>query len=294
MIKITVPASSANLGVGFDCLGVALDVYAEFSFAYSDVLSIDGCSPEYQNENNLVYRSYLHASKFLALDSKPILININSDIPEARGLGSSASCVVAGVLAAYSLSNTPLNYDDILYLCNELEGHPDNVAPALLGGLIASAQFNDQIYTQEYQVHSKFSFIILVPNFEVATEHARKVLPDTVKHKDAVSNQTKLLFAMEAFAQGDSLLLKNCLKDALHEPYRMQLIHEYEVIKAILEESGALETLISGSGPTLLGIFDSDIPTSVISTRLEELEYKWTLNHVRIDTRGAHICLTNI
>ncbi|MEG2253974.1 MAG: homoserine kinase, partial [Vagococcus sp.] len=128
MICIKVPATTANLGVGFDCLGMALDIYSYFYFKPSKFLQISGCPTEYQNDNNLVYQAYLEAMTELGLEPSPIKLVIKSDIPLERGLGSSSACVVAGVLGAYALAGQPVDQEKILALCTKIEGHPDNVA----------------------------------------------------------------------------------------------------------------------------------------------------------------------
>lgn len=293
MIKIRVPATSANLGIGFDCLGMAINQFATFYFSKHHELMITGCEPGYDTENNLVYHAYLRTIKHLQRNPDPLRIHVDSDIPMSRGLGSSASFIVAGVLAAYHLTNTPYQTEEIIQLCTELEGHPDNVVPAILGGLVASMQSNKSIETHVYPVHSNYHFVIFVPDFTLSTQVARDALPEYIAHHEAVENQTKLLFALHSFADGNQDLLKECLDDALHEPYRKQFIPEFDTIKDIVRNTGGLTAIISGSGPTLLGIYTNDIPLGALRHHIHRLKYQWNVLEVTIDTKGAEVCSTN-
>lgn len=290
MIHISVPATTANLGVGFDTLGMALTMRANFYVSYHEELDISGCQKEFQSEDNLVYQSYKKAMNQLNYPIKPLKLRIDSPIPHARGLGSSATCVVAGILAAYALTNTPINQQNILALSTEIEGHPDNVAPAILGGLIASTSVDGYVHYQEYPVHPSYTFVALSPDFTLSTELARKSLPDTLSFKDVVAQQSRLLFSLKALETGDSSLLSLMLKDILHEPYRGPLIHDYDALGDILREQGAVSHVISGSGPTVLALFKEEVPEPFLTDKSIELSYNWSCTVLDIDTKGAIIC----
>ncbi|MGX7059570.1 homoserine kinase [Vagococcus humatus] len=290
MIEIRVPATSANLGLGFDCLGMALTMEASVQFSSSDQLIITGCDKKYQGADNLIYQAYCHGMSYLNQVALPVHIHINSPIPPARGLGSSATCVVAGILAAYGLTGTPVNREEVLKLATELEGHPDNVAPAILGGLTASYQGEKQIYTITYPVHSSYRFAVFIPDFPLETQKARAVLPQQIAFSEAVSNQSQLLCMLESLKQGEGTWLKEVLKDHLHEPYRKKLITEYEQVKKIAERTGAISLVISGSGPTLLAIYQEQVPLAELTAELKQLEHKWDCQELSIETKGAYIC----
>lgn len=290
MIHISVPATTANLGVGFDTLGMALTMRANFHVSYHDLLAISGCPKEFQTEDNLVYQAYSKAMTFLKQPIKPIQLIIDSPIPHSRGLGSSATCVVAGILAAYALTGTPINKQDILALSTEIEGHPDNVAPAILGGLIASTNVNGHVYYQEYPVHPSYTFVAFSPDFTLSTKKARESLPEVLPFKDVVTQQSRLLFSLKALELGDPSLLSLMLKDIIHEPYRGPLIHDYEALGQILITEGAVSYIISGSGPTVLAIFSGEVPEIFLTEKQLKLGYNWSCVTLDIDTKGAMIC----
>ena len=145
MIKITVPATSANLGIGYDTLGMAVSLYSHFTFERADKLTITGCPEEFQNENNLVYVSFVDALAAWGEPAFPVAIDIQTDVPVARGLGSSSTCVVAGIMAAAALTGHTVDRAELVRIATEVEGHPDNVAPAILGGAVCSFTPTDSL-----------------------------------------------------------------------------------------------------------------------------------------------------
>lgn len=289
MIEIRVPATTANMGVGFDCLGMAVSLYATFCVALSDKLIISGCEKRYQNESNLVWLSYCHTLKKYDIPTSPVSLVIESDIPLARGLGSSATCVVAGVVAANELYNLNLSKQDILLVCTEIEGHPDNVAPAVLGGCVASYKINTDILIKKYNVHSDYVFVALIPEVEVSTEQARKVLPKAIEFEDAVSNEAKLVFFLEALETGKTNHLNTLLDDSLHEPYRKELIPEYDKIKKVISELSGY-SFISGSGSTMLGIFKENIDLDLLEKEVKKLSSGWKVVSLSVDRKGVILC----
>lgn len=290
MVKIKVPATSANIGVGFDCLGLALKKYAYFEFDWSEDLKITGCPPAFQTSDNLVYQAYVYTMEYLGELVRPISLTIESSIPYERGLGSSATCVVGGVLGAFELTGIPYDWEKILKIATEIEGHPDNVAPAILGGLIASYLGEQQVVTQSYPVHPSFKWVSFIPNFTTSTKASREALPQKLQFKDAVANQSKLLFALQALAEGNSVLLKMVMDDQLHEPYRKLLIHEYEAIRQIALASGAACVFISGSGPTLIGVYQKEVNLKQLKEKCQQLKSSWECHIVDIDQEGVKVC----
>lgn len=290
MVKIQVPATTANVGVGFDCLGIALNLYTYFTFEEADEFSISGCEERFQNEDNLVYTSFLKALTYLKKEVKGVSIIIDSNVPVSRGLGSSATCVVGGVLGAYELTNTEIDKEAILKICTEIEGHPDNVAPAIYGGLMASYQSEKSVISVPYLVDERFHFLALIPDFETKTEEARKVLPKELPFATAVRNSAKLSVVLKGFEMYESNILSEVMSDEIHEPYRKPLIHEYDEVRAICEEIESVCFYISGSGSTLMNVMRDADRVELIQKRLDELNYGWKCVMLDVDRAGASIC----
>ena len=199
-MTIRVPATTANLAAGFDVLGCALGLYNTLSFTPAERLSFSGCDEQYQTTENLAYVAYERVWRELRRsDVPPVHIHIQADIPVCRGLGSSAALIAAGAMAANIMAGKPFDKRQLLSLTTEIEGHPDNLAPALLGGLTASMLLGGQVYTVEYLPHPELRFVALSPDFPLSTHEARRVLPSMVSHSDAVRNAGFL--AVDTIAQ---------------------------------------------------------------------------------------------
>lgn len=252
MLLVRVSATSANCCVGFDCLGIALNLYNTFTFEKSDNFSFKGFKEKYCScDNNLVYYSYKRVFDKLNKKTIPVEIGFSGDIPVSRGLGSSSSLIVAGVYAANYFLGNPLNDLDMLNICGEIEGHPDNVAPAIFGGLVASFKDENGYRSIKYPINSDLKFITVIPPFELSTNQARSVLPDKYNRFDVVNNLSRIVNLPYAFSNGDIELLFNLFEDKIHEPYRGKLIDGYFEIKKICQEY-RLPFAISGSGSTML------------------------------------------
>lgn len=289
MIEIKVPATTANLGIGFDCLGCALDIYAHFQVELSDELKFEGCPEKYQNKNNLFYTSYTYACEQNGIEPANLHIMIDSDIPVSRGLGSSAAMIVGGIIAANQLHDLHLDKQQVLEIATKIEGHPDNVAPAIYGGFTASFM-SDEVVTVSYPIYSRYRFIVLIPNFEVSTHEARQVLPKQISYQDAIHNISRMAAWLRGIETGNDKLLSQAGDDCLHEPYRKKLIHEYEEVKKICLEENASAFLISGSGPTLLAITQEEDFADRIRNNLKELTYHWQIQVCDIDRKGVESC----
>lgn len=289
-ITIRVPATSANIGVGFDTLGLALQKYGYFTFEKNEQLVIEGCPEEYANENNLVYQAYQFACKEIGQPVDPIHLIIETDIPMSRGLGSSASCVVAGVTAAFYLNDLPFDPMKGLEIATKIEGHPDNVAPAIFGGFIASALIDGEIFTANYPIHPCYHFLVLIPDFATQTQAARAVLPKELSFATAVRNNGKLALLFHTLANEQPERLKKLLSDELHEPYRQELIKEFSEVKEICTTNNSAGFYISGSGSTLMNIMTQPEEVLQIQQRLKKLEHHWLAELVQIDYEGMVVC----
>ena len=259
MVSVRVPATSANLGPGFDCLGLALDLYARFDFQLlTRGLEITGCREEESGEDNLVYRAYIYTLKFFGLDDLGLRLRIDSDIPLSRGLGSSAACVASGILGAAALHGLSLIDGDALKLASVLVGHPDNAAPAIYGGLRVSLTEDGRALSLPYAVHPALRFLALVPDFELRTADARAALPQSVPMKDAVYNLSHTAFLLKALEAGDPELIRLAARDRLHQDARFKLIPGAAALKERMEQAGAAACCLSGAGPTMLCLYTGD------------------------------------
>ncbi len=292
MIKVMVPATSANIGPGFDCLGLALNMYNSFSFAEIESgLVIEGCEKKYQNENNLVYVAMKKCFDKVGYQPKGIKIVTQTDVPVSRGLGSSATCIVAGLVGANEISGRQLSKDDILLLATEMEGHPDNVAPAIFGGMVTSVYQDDKVFYSDINVAKGLKFCALIPDFKLSTEKARSVLPKKVDYKDAVYNIGRVSLMVTALSTGKFELLKVGCQDKLHQDYRGELINNYFDIIEKCEEYGSLGAFLSGAGPTIMLMLrerDKEF-TKKIGAFLNSLENKWEVIELEFDCKGVQV-----
>ena len=290
MIKITVPATSANLGIGYDTLGMAVSLYSHFTFERADELQITGCPEEFQNEDNLVYASLADALREWGEEPFPVSIDIQTEVPVARGLGSSSTCVVAGIMAAAALTGHTVDRAELVRIATAVEGHPDNVAPAILGGAVCS-------FTPEgglprclrYEVSDRLRFITIIPPYEVHTSEARKVVPKTVALSDAVWQMGRIAGMTRGLEAGDLALIAEANDDRLQEPFRRSLIPDYDDIRATCLDGGAGTLWISGSGSTLMAVTDDTIIAKFLQVRLREAFPTCETRILTCDTEGAQI-----
>ncbi|WFA08422.1 homoserine kinase [Tissierella sp. Yu-01] len=292
MIKVRVPATSANMGPGFDSIGIALSLYNTFTFEEIprgvEIISYD---ERFNNEDNLVYLSMIKTMEKVGHKVGGIRITIESEIPVSRGLGSSAACIIGGVLGANELADSPLTKDEILKIATNIEGHPDNVAPALFGGLVTSIMEGKEILHNQISVAKGLEFVALIPDLTLSTSRARSVLPKKIKYEDAVFNVSRVALMISALSNGDFQLLKYGLQDRLHQPYRSKLIPDFNMIMDICIENDSLGTFLSGAGPTVMALtndFDGDF-TNRLQKKLNNLRNKWTIKELKIDQQGSVI-----
>ncbi len=257
MIKIKIAATTSNIGPGFDCLGVALDLYNEFSFELADRLTISGCPEQYCNEDNLVYRAYAHTMKKLTKTVRPIAIQFTNSVPISRGLGSSATCILAGILAANQFSGANLSNEQLLETALELEHHPDNLAPALYGGMVLSITSQSKIVSQKIKLHDDLAFVAIVPDYQLSTEKSRAVLPKQLSYEQTVFNIGRSALLISALENGNYHLLKHACDDAIHQPFRKHLIPQYDQIESLAYDYGAYAFYLSGAGSTMIALCDA-------------------------------------
>ena len=249
MIKITVPATSANLGIGYDTLGMAVSLYSHFTFERAKTLTITGCPEEFQNEGNLVYVSFVDALAAWGEEPFPVSIDIQTDVPVARGLGSSSTCVVAGIMAAAALTGHTVTREELVAIAASVEGHPDNVAPAILGAAVCSFTPEGALpRCLRYNVSDKLRFLTIIPPYEVHTSAARKVVPAEVPLSTAVWQMGRIAGLTRGLETGDAQLIADANDDRLQEPYRRALIPDYDAIREACLSGGAKTMWISGSG----------------------------------------------
>lgn len=274
-VTVRIPATSANLGPGFDCLALALDLWnrAVFTLKNSDFLveiQGEGAGQIASNRQNLMVRAFLHFYKRFNIAAPPGLhIQCNNQVPLGSGLGSSATATLGGLLAAQALSGYPASQYEILKLACELEGHPDNAAAALLGGLAIVAWDKDVVITRRIEL-SKVRAVVVLPDLKLSTRAARAALPVTVPLKDAVYNLGRTALVVEALRNGDMDLLTQCMDDRLHQPYRLEMIPGGKAALEAARAAGAAAAVISGAGPSLIAFPVGD-PERVAAAMQSEL-----------------------
>lgn len=286
---VRVPATSANVGVGFDCLGIALDLTATFLMAPAEKLEIVGCEERFCGEDNLVWQSYLAACERLGADPTPLHITILSPIPLSGGLGSSSACVIAGIAAAMALSGDGFDRERALELACAEEGHPDNVAPALLGGLVSSFVDGGATTSTRMDVAGNLRFVAVAPPYEVRTADARRVLPEEVSRETAVWQMGRCVATVRALELGDADLLARACHDRLHEPYRARLIPDYDSLRAAALEAGACAFMISGSGSTMLAVANGDEDAARVANALSATCPGYWLRTLPANTLGTTV-----
>ena len=289
---VSVPATTGNLGPGFDCLGAALSLYNRFSFAPADQLQItavgDGAEQVERDEKNLVYQGVAKVYGKLGKAIPPFALHIETNIPLSRGLGSSATAIVGGIFGGNLLAGSPLSPKELLYLAIEMEGHPDNVAPAVLGGcqLMADSPDGDWLFCP-LQWHSSLAVVVAIPDFELSTAKARQVLPKAVSMHDAVFNASHLALLTHALQNGDRAWLRGGLQDRLHQPYRQSLITGMAAVEAAALRAGAYGMVISGAGPTLLAV----VPQSHTAQVAQAMQSAW--QDLGITSRALPLAIAN-
>jgi len=291
-VTIRVPATTANLGPGFDAFGCALSLYTDVTFEETECgLEITGCPEAFTGPDNLVYVSYCAALNTMSEEVRGVKIHIESQIPICRGLGSSAALLVAGAMGANVLRGNKLSTQGLLNITNAMEGHPDNLAPAFYGGLTASMVDNGLPVTVNFPLHPDWEFLALVPDFTLSTPKARAVLPKDVSRADAIYNISHGAMVLKALELGDEKLLRTAMQDRLHQNYRRNLIQDYDQIEALVRTTGA-GFCLSGAGPTLLCITRNAGLEEKLARKLPAITTaNWEMLPLHIDFEGAKVIL---
>jgi homoserine kinase len=299
-VTVTVPATTANLGPGFDCLGAALTFYNQFTFSpltTGDSLAITVMGREADrvktDASNLVYQAFAKFYHHLGQTPPPVQIDIGMEVPLARGLGSSATAIVGGLLGANQVAGAPLSPTAVMELAIAMEGHPDNVVPAQFGGCRLSATGVDRDWEIcDLPWHEDVGAIVAIPNFELSTEAARQVLPSHYSRADAIFNTAHLGLLLQGLATAQADWLRAALQDRIHQPYREALIPGYGAVRSAAIEAGAYGLVISGAGPTLLALTHPDQAAAVAAAMAET----WSatgmgvdVKELAIDRQGARI-----
>lgn len=288
-MKFRIPASSANLGPGFDCFGIAWQCYNEIEFIpREEGLVISGCEEKYCNEDNLAYKAYRAVMAWAGQRESGLEIRFGrTDIPVSRGMGSSAALIVGGVVAANAIHGLELSGSELLAIATSVEGHPDNIAPALFGGFTVSAMDGIAAITTHFPISEKLFFTLLIPDFELSTELARSVLPVNVSRQDAIFNISRSALLIKALERGDRQLMRIALEDKLHQPYRTKLINGYDSAEAAAKKLDAMGICISGAGSTLLCIADRPEFSAEMEKELKESLPGWKVLEVKPDLQGV-------
>lgn len=294
MIKVFVPATSANMGAGFDCLGMALSLYNTvivdpreegliLDFPESDLPLVE------EGENNLVYRTMKETYKIVGRPMPGLYLRQINGIPITRGLGSSAACIVAGIIAANALMGQPLKKRDIIELATRMDGHPDNVLPALIGGVTVAAMENERVYYVKQMSVDFVRFAVMIPNFPLPTSMARGILPEEISRKDAVYNISRASLMMASLITGKVENLWAASDDRLHQPYRKKFIPHFDDIVAKAKELGAKGMFLSGAGPTMIAILDKDYQRFQyeMDYYTSSFEDKWEIHILEVCRDGA-------
>ena len=256
-VYVRVPATTANLGPGFDTLGLALDLWNETEFNQSKdnkiAVSITGEGEDTlpTDGQNAIVAAALQLYALVGKDPNGLHIHCVNRIPLTSGLGSSSAAMLTGLLGANALLGKPFTRDEILTMATQYEGHPDNVVPAMLGGLVASVINEDKIVTRKLVV-SPMSITVVLPDFYFPTKAAREILPEYVLRQDAIFNVSRAVLVIKALETGDLTLLGEVMEDSLHQPYRLPLIPGAQQAIMAAKGAGANAVALSGAGPSLI------------------------------------------
>jgi homoserine kinase len=288
---IRVPATTANLGAGFDCIGAALSLYNDFIFTpiatETLTIAVQGLEAAKVNTDasNLAYQAFVKL--YARIDRSPpvIQLEIKLGIPLARGLGSSATAIVGGLLGANALAGNPLSPAEIRQLAIEMEGHPDNVVPALIGGCRLAATATSGWAIADIPWHDSIVPVVAIPNFELSTAAARSVLPNEYSRADAIFNTAHLGLLIRGLETGNPDWLTAALTDRIHQPYRQQLIPGYTDVEQAVIAAGGYGMVISGAGPTLLALSTVECSEAVATAMTQA----WEQHNIQVEARSLKV-----
>ena len=294
MVKVKVPATTANVGPGFDSLGIALTLYNEIEVEeINSGLSIEVKGRDSEkidtDENNLVYKSMIKTFNEIGYDYKGLKIKQYNNIPIGRGLGSSAASIIGAIVAANKLAGNVLTQDEILDIAVEIEGHPDNVAPALFGGVVVSCSDNNHTNYIKFPVDERLKFIVAIPEVILSTKDSRNVLPKKVTFEDAVFNLSRSSLLVASLMSGDLEKLDIALQDRLHQPYRIGLLNSLKNISKEAKKQGLNRVFLSGAGPSVIYItwdMEDDEDENKFYNIIKKLPEEWSIQILKGDNKG--------
>ena len=261
-VKVKAPASSANLGPGFDVLGLGLTLYNEIMLDFGGpglelIVTGEGQGVvDRHPQDNLAVRSIARFYERIGDDLPPLHLTMDNRIPLSRGLGSSAATIVGALTAINALSEADLSKKELFDLAVEIEGHADNVAAALYGGLTISYRQGDKFNVRRCEPDKKIGIVVLIPDVGLSTAKAREALPDEITREAAVFNIGRVSLLVESLLTGDLSNMAVALEDALHQPWRRKLVDDYDQVVESCLEAGAKGVALSGAGPTMLAFYD--------------------------------------
>lgn len=294
-VKIRVPGTTANCGPGFDAMGIACTIYNELELTLSNEGGItlevigEGAGAIPADNSNIVVKAIKMVLAKTGHNYQGIKLKLTNNIPLARGLGSSAAAIVGGLIAANELTGNTLTKENILDMATAIEGHPDNVAPAIFGGITISILASGNTQYLRFLPPNDFSMVVVIPSFNLSTRAARKVLPDSVPFSDAVFNVGRTALLVGALCCGELKLLSSALEDRLHQSYREKLIPGMAQVLSSARQAGALGAALSGAGPCLIAFTSSNSEevgqAMVKAFRIHNVEAKFHI--LNIDTQGA-------
>lgn len=289
---LKVPASMSNLGAGFDTFGLAVNLYNVFHIKSSRIFSISFIDLDIKPEENLFLKVYKRCIEIFNEEEMPVSITIKTEIPFSRGLGSSSSAIIGAIKTFSLLYEKELSYRDIFKIAYEFEPHPDNLVPALVGGFNVCLKDEEQTFFNTIDFPEELKIIAIIPDMKISTEEARKILPAKIDIKDAIYNIQRSNLLLSSLVLKRFELLKEAVKDKLHQPYRKSLIPFYDNIEKIAYDRGAKAVFISGSGSTV-GIFALENEEIIGKTCVEFLKSKGvdgTYKILSVDKEGARVC----
>ena len=263
MVRVQIPATTANLGPGFDTLGMALKLYnvveiEETACGITIEAEGEGADKIPRDQSNIVYLAAHRVFQEAKYTPKGLRIRLINNIPVARGLGSSAAAIVGGLIGANIIAGSPFSDKDIMNFAAAIEGHPDNVAPALVGGIVISTMVEGEVKCCKIDPHPGLKCVVAIPDFPLPTKLAREVLPQQVTMHDAVFNISRVALLVAAFIKGDLAMLSTAMEDRLHQPYRANLVPGMKKVFAAARLAGAKGVALSGAGPTLIAFCDQN------------------------------------
>ncbi len=295
MFKVRVPATSANMGPGFDCMGIALDIYNTVEMhVVPEGLVIENHGRDAdliaKDSTNMIYRAMERVFQQTSFVPPGLKIVSYNDIPVARGLGSSAASTAAGLLLANVLNGEELDMEKLIELGTDLEGHPDNIVPALIGGMTLSySQDTSTVGYIKLDFPEKLRMLVMVPDFPLSTAEARMVLPRKVELGSAVFNVSRAALMVAALTAGKLEHLKYAVQDRLHQPYREKLIPGMQEVFNKAYDAGARGVFLSGAGSTLIALVDADNAGFLAKLKgfLDNTSCKWELKYANVSRQGA-------